>query len=906
MSIRPRLCILALTVSACSGKDPVDSGVGVNQGPSIDHTPLSGAQTEGSLQLTATATDSDGVAEVVVYHRPEGVAFWDLTPMELDGDTWSVELDARAPGFDYYLRATDRFGAEGFLPAEADTGPWTVEVRPSAKTLPFSEDFELDAGQTNLYSLGWVTYSEGFANYVWQLSTNRSVSGAQSVFHGRGAVEADTMRDWLVSPPIDFTALSQVQVTWQESGAATADMGIHGLYVSTTGGDPTVHTFEPVEATLPAPTEDGFSRSAVIDLTAYTDAPLVWIAWLYEGDYGDDWYIDDVRVEALSADLTATYDGQAPEPVFPGETVTVDWTIVNGSAASAAGYEATLSLPNGGGTLNTPTQAVPDLDGYDSATLSWDIALDPDVPSDRYRAMQLEVTNGTNTWTIDDRFLIGYLSTATLDITLPEAAITQITLGVGDPSAPDTEVSVYSDFLDAGGASVVADLTPYADLLPPTAGVGRWFARVQTDRDGTVDAFTMSVSGLDYGGTESGGALTANQQSLFYVPRPPAPVIEDVLPESSEPGATAVPVQIVVGNNGADTQGPVTAELTTTDPDATITGGTGLTLDADVFTDGELRVIAGPTLDIAATHTDSSPVRLTLELTDGADSWSLPVDVAVPWPSLNSVGVAIDDSGGDEILDDGESASIEFTLSNVGALPTLGRADVTATLSASSTATATLDVATDRISALGTGDTDEIDLEVSSVSGSAGDDLVFDLLIDDGTRTYTTQASVTLGEPPWVALSAANDPVGDSVDPSGATFDFVSGRYRVYDGNIEIQLTSATEYDPATLYIESWGRTSGSPYTYYRFVVNAGVADYQGYTASGFTTLGTLTVDYLSSTEVQLTIPIEPLDTVTTALSLGFGTTWCGPPEYYCDHYPNSWGYPYDSFDPGLWFDLDW
>ena len=39
------------------------------------------------------------------------------------------------------------------------------------------------------------------------------------------------------------------------------------------------------------------------------------------------------------------------------------------------------------------------------------------------------------------------------------------------------------------------------------------------------------------------------------------------------------------------------------------------------------------------------------------------------------------------------------------------------------------------------------------------------------------------------------------------------------------------------------------------------------------------------------------------SIDLGLAAGWCGPPEYYCDHYPDNWGYPYESMDTGLWFE---
>ena len=913
MTSTPAVRLLALVpvvLAACGDDTKLDSGTDFNEGPVIEHDTLTSPTTDGPTTIRATATDSDGVVEVVIYHRPEGLPYWDLTQLiEGEDGEWVGEIDALAPGFDYYLRATDRFGAEGFLPAEAESDPWSITVLPAAKSVPFYEDFELDPGETSLYSLGWVTYAQGFAAYNWALTSSHSASGASSVFHDRGAVEGDEMIDWLVSPPIDTNSIDRLQVTWQERGQNTLSMGTHGLYISTTGEDPTIDgTFTAVEAELPAPADGSFARSAVIDLSDYTGESQVRLAWLYQGTYGDDWYIDDVRVEALTADLAATYQGQAPEPVFPGETVHVDWLIVNGSAASAANFEATLSLPDGGGTVDTPTKPVPDLEGYASTTMGWDIALDPDVPTDRYRSMELTITDGSSTWTTDARFLIGYLSTATLDVTVAERAITQVFMGVGDPEAPELSFVAHSGYVGPS-EQLVIDLTRYADDLPPTAGVGRWFATVQADRDGVVSDFTISKGGVDYGGSESGGVLVANQPTTLYVPRPPAPTVVSTAPEDAAPGDVDLPVTITLRNDGANTQGPVTGDLTSSSLHLTLLGGAGLTIDADTWEAGETVVVTGPTASIDAAHTSSKPVRGTLALTDGVDSWSVPVDIAVPWPVMHVMATTIDDTGADGMLDDGESAEIELEVANMGTLATSGRMDVTVSVAASSAVSATIDEGADRMSSLDPGDSDSIDIELSGVSGSAGDALTLDIAFDDGTRTYATTVDIPLGEPTWTTFTTPDDTAGDSADPDGDTFDFVNGRWRAHNGNIEIILESAVPYNSDTLFIESWGNTSGSPYLYYRWVYNAGIPSFQGYVSgAGWQPVGTLVATELSETEVMLSWSIEELDTITTSLAIGFGTTWCGAPEYYCDHFPDGWGYGYDSenFDPSRWFDIRW
>ena len=898
--------LLGSVTAACGDDAKIDSGPQFNEGPRIDHEPIVGPIPTGSVEIRATATDADGVAEVVAYVRPDGLEYWDLVSLEDQDGTWVAEVNASAPGFDYYLRATDRFGAEGFLPEEGDREPYSVEVAELAKAIPFFEDFELAPGETNLYSLGWVTYSEGFAFYNWILSSNQQASGESSVFHDRGAVEGDEMIDWLVSPPIDFSSTDRIQVTWQEYGANTLNMGTHALYISVDAAeDPTVDgAFEPVVSSLEAPTDGSFGRSAIIELSDYAGDDTVRLAWLYQGFYGDDWYIDDVRVEGLTAELEASYLGQTPEPVFPGETVHVDWRITNLTTESAANFTATLALPDGGGTVLEPTQDIPDLGGYENIEMGWDIELDADVPTDRYRSMELTITDGSSTWTFDDRFLIGYLSTANLDFVVAERSITQVTLGRGDPAAPELSFLAHSGWVESGERLTI-ELTDYADYLPPDVGADRWFALVQTDRDGAVTSFTIDKGGVTYGGPDSGGALIENQQSTFYVPRPADPVVTSTAPTDASPGDVELPVVIRMTNNGAATAGPVTGILTSTDPHLTLSGTTELTIDADVWEEAEAHELTGPLATISTDHVSSTPVRANLEMTDGADTWNVPVDVQVPWPVLEVIVTTVDDTDG--ILSDGESAELQLEIANMGALSTLGRMDTVTALSPRSTATATIDVDTDRLSSLDPGESDGIDVELSGVSGADGELLVLDVTVTDETRTYTLEVEVPLGEPPWTTFTSPNDATGDSVDPSSQTFDFVNGRYRVKDGQIEVILESAAAYDPATLFIESWGISSGAPYAYYRWVYNAGVPSFQGYVnGAGWQPAGTLTVVELSATEVMLSWPIEDMETITTSLSLGFASQWCGEPTYYCDHFPNGWGYPYVGYDPSNWFSIRW
>ena len=64
----------------------------------------------------------------------------------------------------------------------------------------------------------------------------------------------------------------------------------------------------------------------------------------------------------------------------------------------------------------------------------------------------------------------------------------------------------------------------------------------------------------------------------------------------------------------------------------------------------------------------------------------------------------------------------------------------------------------------------------------------------------------------------------------------------------------------------------------------------------------------MSASGNELLLEWDPaiMDLSIDGFSMGFGAGWCGPPEYYCDSFPDAWGYTYDSYDSGDWLDLEW
>lgn len=900
---------MLLLLIACTGKDEGDSGQ-ANTGPLLEHTPPAAVLEGTPLSFTVTATDPDAVETVVLYHRVQGTDSWSQRNMSAgEGDDWSTTLDAGdvdAPGVEYYFKASDAadVSAISYLPDAGGEAPLTVAVNVLGLSLPFYEDFEpSDTESPTVFGIGWGNSSEGFAGYTWALSGSQVYSGESAVFHARGYDGVAMMQDWLISPPLDFSTLSAIQTSWYEYGNSVEE-GRHGLYISTGSKDPADGDFQPVAETLPTAPDGAWGRSTVYDLSAWAGNPVVYLAWYYEGSNGDDWYIDDITVGALSPDLSLVVSA-SPSPLNPGDSGTLTVTLSNATSVAASDIDVVVSFPSGGASVAEPSVTVADV--TTTGTADFSLTIDSDATDNSYLPVHVEASGGGLSWSTDAVLLIGEASTASFTWTPEERGYATFSLGVGDPDAPTWESEVYAGEVDVA-TPITADITDQHALLPPMAGDLRWFLRVDAEVDGSVSDLAIAHDGVDYT-TTADGRISADNEAIIYLPEPPEFTLLSATtsPSTLEPGDSNVSLNVSVYNAGAETQGAVSATLTSTHSDLSVTTGGPVALSTDVVSGGQMLSTNAFRFDVAATHTDSSPLTATLSLTDGADTWDVPLSFNVPWPVMKITRIEIDDNE-DGILEPGEDAEINLEVTNVGDMASSGAVSGVLSLEGTSTASATVTYSEENFGSLSVGTTgepsDPFELEVDG-SATTGQTLDLLLTLTDSVRTYEARVQLVLGEPPWNAIASVDDDIGDVLN--GWQFDIINGSYRVIDDTLQLRLSSATPYAPETMFYEAWGTSSGADYDLYRIVLQSGIGTLEGYDySSGFLTLEAPTVSYPDSYTVQLDISVEAMGLSDSDFTLGFGSGWCGSPDYYCDHFPNDWGYPYDSFSTGDWYTLSW
>lgn len=902
-----------LVLLACKG-DGVDTGL-QNPGPELSHSAPEGSFLEGQdIAVEVSAIDDDGVAGVSLVYRTVDGAFSSSIELEASdgGSTWTGTVpgeDVEFPGVAYYFKATDLGSPEGvsYLPQDLDPG-FVVDVDVVGNSLPFVEFFELEEGEVRLESLGWANASLEFPGYHWNLNELNPYEGLTSAIHQRGHETVPEMDDWLISPPLDLTGADRVQVSWFERGDSVESSN-HTLWASMGSRDPESEDWVLVAELEPA-TDGDWGRSDVIELEGLT-GPAVYLAWRYQGAFADEWRMDGVEVKALTADLHLDQVSWDPNPVWPGETATLTVSLTNALDASAEGATLTARLPEGGGSFASDTVELGDIGEDASVQAELELTVDGAWPENAYLPLELEVTDAAgDSWVFQSQLVVGYPSVGRFTLSVVSDGLVSVDIGVGDPDAPEWQEALFADAVSAGPVELEWDLTDRYASLPPGPGEGRWFAKVTTGGQALVTGFEIDHGDLTYVATDLPVVLPEETQ-LVWLPEPPAPqvVSVDQSPSSPVPGGL-VSITPSLTNAGAKTDGGTTLSLTSSDPDVLLVDVGPVTLTASSWGNTVATPASALSFQVSAAHIDSTPVDLVLVVSDDSESFEVPISVEVPWPVLKITAVDIDDGddGDDDgLLEPGESAEIEFEITNVGGLVTFGFVHGGPQIESSSTAVASFSTSTENWGSVSPGvSKDEKFIITVDSSSSLGDTLDLTLQLTDNTTSYTVPLQIVLGEPPWLSVSAIDDNQGDAL---GYGFDIVNAQYRCDGVTFELILESAEPY-PASSFVEMFALPTAGGYDLFRVVYNGGSAKLQGYqfnTGQGFFTIDTPTVEHVDDTHLKLAWSVEAMDLSTDNLNVAFGAGWCGSETgSFCDHFANGWGYYYTGYYSSRFFKVKW
>lgn len=175
---------------------------------------------------------------------------------------------------------------------------------------------EQDFTEETFPPTGWAIYDVDTGDPSpsnWARAVDQSLSAPASAKHKYDCTQFQN--GWLVSPQITVP-VGTTSLQFHQRGNYTGDFEYHGIMVSTGSGDPADEEF--VEFTiLPVPPEDAWTTAPVnVDLSAYA-GQQIYVAFVYQGDCGDDWWIDDIVIFNQPAGTLPISDVAVPVAVMP-------------------------------------------------------------------------------------------------------------------------------------------------------------------------------------------------------------------------------------------------------------------------------------------------------------------------------------------------------------------------------------------------------------------------------------------------------------------------------------------------------------------------------------------------------------------------------------------------------------
>lgn len=265
--------------------------------PTLDGTPASlnlaslySSKCVGECTWTRTFKSVAGLPATYTAVGPEWVT---VTPSEFSipaGGTQEVTFTADVAAFESDVW---QFASIDFLTDSSHLGGGG-----------WQEGFE----STTFPPTGWSAYNSDAAGSQWARTTTYFHSGVGAAYHAYSA--AGDQNGWLVTPEI--TVESGMYFSFWERSLYASFYYYHGLLISTASCNPADGAFVELEE-LSAASVDWAQHT--YDLTSYA-GQTVCLAFNYQGNDADNWYIDDVELGPIVAGDPIA-DAHIPLAVLP-------------------------------------------------------------------------------------------------------------------------------------------------------------------------------------------------------------------------------------------------------------------------------------------------------------------------------------------------------------------------------------------------------------------------------------------------------------------------------------------------------------------------------------------------------------------------------------------------------------
>ena len=143
---------------------------------------------------------------------------------------------------------------------------------------------------------GWAVLHLG-DSHTWEPAVSLTHGGetAARVSFGPPGTSQD---EWLVSGPLDLSGMNRATFEFYEDGAYWDSWGEHHTILASATSQTDVGGFTVILDMRPGIHEQGDFAGPPIqaDLSAFAGEPEVYIAFRYEGENADHWFVDDCRI----------------------------------------------------------------------------------------------------------------------------------------------------------------------------------------------------------------------------------------------------------------------------------------------------------------------------------------------------------------------------------------------------------------------------------------------------------------------------------------------------------------------------------------------------------------------------------------------------------------------------------
>ncbi|HOU64018.1 MAG TPA: choice-of-anchor J domain-containing protein, partial [Tenuifilaceae bacterium] len=228
---------------------------------------------------------------------------WTYGLFQADGTTpltGSVAINSGAT-YNFIVKVT--VPATGVSFGETDTENFTVTSAEGGKVVknfsittsalvpiipPYLQGFD----DATFPPMGWTRTQMGTGTVNWARTTPGANSTTAAMWHTYSSLDPDS---WIVSPPIVLPAEHECALSFFEKNQWMGDYEYAGVYISTGSGEAGHNDF--VEIYESSTSKANFTLEE-LDISAYA-GNTVYIAFVYQGYYAHDWWVDEVEVTAV-------------------------------------------------------------------------------------------------------------------------------------------------------------------------------------------------------------------------------------------------------------------------------------------------------------------------------------------------------------------------------------------------------------------------------------------------------------------------------------------------------------------------------------------------------------------------------------------------------------------------------